>query len=162
MTEREVQNETSPPKTISASGRGRCRAARRVADREGASLSVAADPARGSISAGWRQAPVRPASFMARGGGCRTFSRRPHHGHCRALPPKDRGLSYGSRGEWRAFADQLDLSNDRTRVRAVARRLEPAGLERQGARNIGAWRFPWLDMPALISGSSFVQSARIL
>ena len=35
-----VQNETSPP-TISASGRGRCRTAGRIACREGADLSVA-------------------------------------------------------------------------------------------------------------------------
>src|SRR6516165_7698139 len=39
--EREVQNETSPPK-FSASGRGRCRAAGLRADRESASLSDAA------------------------------------------------------------------------------------------------------------------------
>src|SRR5262249_8532546 len=36
------RNETSPPKAISASGSGRCRAASGIAVREGASLSVAA------------------------------------------------------------------------------------------------------------------------
>ena len=40
-------DETSPP-TISASGSGRCRAAGRLADREGASLSVAAGAHRSS------------------------------------------------------------------------------------------------------------------
>ena len=47
----EDANETSPPK-ISASGRGRCRAAGRVADRKRASLSDAAGTLHRRLSAG--------------------------------------------------------------------------------------------------------------
>ena len=50
-TPRRDWNETSPP-TISASGRGRCRAAGRVAHRVGASLSVAAGAHHRRLSAG--------------------------------------------------------------------------------------------------------------
>jgi uncharacterized protein len=45
-------HEPSPP-TISASGRRRCRAASRVAPCFGADLSIAANPARGSVPARW-------------------------------------------------------------------------------------------------------------
>src|SRR6266516_1691864 len=54
-------HETSPS-TISASGRGRCRAAGHVACRDSASLSDAADPTCHSFSPGWcirrRRTPV--------------------------------------------------------------------------------------------------------
>ena len=48
----EDANETSPPE-ISPSGRGRCRAAGRVADRKGADLSVASGPHHRRLSC-WR------------------------------------------------------------------------------------------------------------
>ena len=51
---------TLPPPPISATGRGRRRAAGRVAHRPGASLSGAADPAGGSVPAGRRVRRGRP------------------------------------------------------------------------------------------------------
>ena len=49
----EGANETSPSKAISASGRGRCRAAGTIADRKGAGLSVTAGPDHFALPPGW-------------------------------------------------------------------------------------------------------------
>src|SRR5205085_8964121 len=56
----EGHRETSPP-AISASGRGRCRAARVFTDRRSASLSVAASARDCALRARWRDRYIRPA-----------------------------------------------------------------------------------------------------
>src|SRR5262249_35421754 len=59
-------NETSPPKAISASGRGRCRAAGGVVHRDGASLSDAAGTHHRAVSGGRRARSLRCVSLFAR------------------------------------------------------------------------------------------------
>src|SRR5262245_19616897 len=88
---RERHETSSSP--ISASGRGRRRAAGGLADRRRAKLSGAADQARGSVSAGRRLRPRRPPM----GGTGETAAR---HGRGRE-PGRRRQLAGGGGGRAR-------------------------------------------------------------
>src|SRR5262245_57854171 len=66
------KNETSPPKTIPACGSGRCRAAGRIVDREGADLSVATDHHCRTVPSGRRDRH------------CLAHARRRHEGTARS------------------------------------------------------------------------------
>src|SRR5262249_47056694 len=90
-------HETSPPKTIPASGRGRCRTAGGVAHRDGASLSVATGALDRRLSGRRRGRYRRAANWSMAVGAARPAIRDREPARCQQQYCRRGGCSIASR-----------------------------------------------------------------